>query len=252
MLLTVDIGNSNIVFEFMDEYESVSVHRIETIKEKPAAAYAEDIKQILSEASREAIEAVLVSSVVADVCKSIKEAFALLGFENVLVAGENLKPRLEIKIDNPAEMGMDMVVGDIEAKRIAGSPVIVIDMGTATTISAVDESGACIGCSIIPGVRTALKALLAGTGLMSQLRMDRPEKFIGTNTEEALLSGSIYGSAAMLDGMIERMESEMACTARLVCSGGIAPFITPYCKRKDIIFVPNLIARGLVTIYKEK
>ncbi len=252
MLLTVDIGNSNIVFEFMNDYVSLAEFRIEADREKSAELYADDIKIVLDDAKDNGlvIEAILVSSVVAVITEKIKKAFDILGCDNIYYAGENMIPDLVELIDHPGELGMDMVLGDIEAKHVAGYPCIVIDMGTATTINAINADGACIGCSILAGARTALKALLAGTDLAANLKMDAANRYIGKNTEEALLSGCIYGSATMLDGMIERMEEEMGCKAAVVATGGVMQFIIPHCRHQNIIYVPNLISRGLVTVYK--
>jgi len=253
MYIGIDVGNSNIVIGFIDGSYVVKTYRLKTETAKNSDEYKQDFYGMFRESgySMNDIEAILICSVVKDVTPILKQSFESIGFKNIQIVGDNLTHNLEIKIDNPKELGMDMVVGNIYAKKLVEEgPIIIIDMGTATTISAVDGNGACIGCSIIPGVSTSMKALLGKTSLMDSWKLTDPKNVIGTNTMDSLMSGAVYGSAAMLDGMIERMEAQLESKASIVATGGVSKYIIPFCKRQDIIYEPDLILKGLVVIYE--
>jgi len=254
MYIGIDVGNSNIVIGFLDGTHVVKTYRLKTESAKNSDGYKHDFYSVFKESgyTMNDIEAILICSVVNELTPILRQSLESMGFKNIKIIGDNLSHNLEIIIDNPKELGMDMVVGNIYAKTLVEKgPIIVIDMGTATTISAIDKNGACIGCSIIPGVSTAMKALLGKTSLMETWKLSDPNKVIGTNTMDSLMSGAVYGSAAMLDGMIDRMEQQLESKASIVATGGVSKYIIPFCKREDIIYEPDLILKGLVIIYEE-
>ena len=252
MILAVDIGNSNIVIGGMEGQEILFEARLRTDATKTSDEYCIDLKMILEvyEASPKAIEGAIISSVVPQVLNSIKTAIMKLIHKEPLVVGPGLKTGLNIKIDNPAQTGADLVVGCVAALREHKPPMIVIDMGTATTMIALDETGAFIGGCIAPGVKISMDALTGRTALLPGLQLDQPKKAIGRNTIDCMRSGIMMGSACMLDGMVQRMEEELGAKATVVVTGGIARFVTPMC-RTPMIYDKDLLLKGLATLYRE-
>ena len=252
MILAVDIGNSNIVIGGMEGQEILFEARLRTDATKTSDEYCIDLKMILEvyEASPRDIEGAIISSVVPQVLNSIKTAIVKLIHKEPLVVGPGLKTGLNIKIDNPAQTGADLVVGCVAALREHKPPMIVIDMGTATTMIALDETGAFIGGCIAPGVKISMDALTGRTALLPGLQLDQPKKAIGRNTIDCMRSGIMLGSACMLDGMVQRMEEELGAKATVVATGGIARFVTPMC-RTPMIYDKDLLLKGLATLYRE-
>ena len=167
-----------------------------------------------------------------------------------LVVGPGIKTGLDIRLENPGQTGADLVVADVAALREHKPPLIVIDMGTATTMSVLDASGAHIGGCIIPGVRISMDALTDKTALLPGLQLDQPKRAIGRNTIDAMRSGIMMGTACMLDGMVERMEAELEMKTTVVITGGIAKFIAPLCKT-PMIYDKDLLVKGLATLYRD-
>ena len=252
MILAVDIGNSNIVIGGMEGQEILFEARLRTDATKTSDEYCIDLKMILEvyEASPRDMEGAIISSVVPQVLNSIKTAIVKLIHKEPLVVGPGLKTGLNIKIDNPAQTGADLVVGCVAALREHKPPMIVIDMGTATTMIALDETGAFIGGCIAPGVKISMDALTGRTALLPGLQLDQPKKAIGRNTIDCMRSGIMLGSACMLDGMVQRMEEELGAKATVVVTGGIARFVTPMC-RTPMIYDKDLLLKGLATLYRE-
>ena len=252
MILAVDIGNSNIVIGGVEGDDILFEARLRTDPTKTSDEYCIDLKMILEvyEADPKAVEGAIISSVVPQVLNSIKTALKKLTRKDALVVGPGLKTGLNIKIENPAQTGADLVVGCVAALRQHKPPMIVIDMGTATTMIALDETGAFIGGCIAPGVKISMDALTGRTALLPGLQLDQPKKAIGRNTIDCMRSGIMLGSACMLDGMVQRMEEELGSKATVVITGGIAKFVIPMC-RTPMIYDKDLLLKGLVTLYRE-
>ena len=252
MILAVDIGNSNIVIGGIDGDEIRFEARLRTDPTKTSDEYCIDLKMILDvyEVSTAQVEGMIVASVVPQVLNSVKTALKKLTGKNALVVGPGLKTGLNIKIENPAQTGADLVVGCVAALREHKPPLIVIDMGTATTMIVLDETGALIGGCICPGVKISLDALTDRTALLPGLQLDQPKKAIGRNTIDCMRSGIMMGNASMLDGMIQRMEEELGQKTTVVITGGIAKFIEPLCKT-EMIYDKDLLLKGLATLYRE-
>ena len=166
------------------------------------------------------------------------------------MVGPGLKTGLNIKIENPAQTGADLVVGCVAALREHKPPMIVIDMGTATTMIVLDETGALIGGSIHPGVKISMDALTDRTALLPGLQLDQPKRAIGRNTIDCMRSGLMLGNACMLDGMVERMDAELGSKTTVVVTGGIAKFIVPMCKT-PMIYDKDLLLKGLAALYRD-
>ena len=231
MILTVDIGNSNIVLGGVRDKEIVFEARLRTEPTKTSDQYCVDLK-ILMEVygvSNTDIEGTIIASVVPQVLNSMRTAIQKLTGKVPLVVGPGLKTGLNILLENPGQTGADLVVADVAALREHKPPLIIIDMGTATTMSVLDKNGAHIGGCIIPGVKISMDALTDRTALLPGLQLDQPKKAIGRSTIDAMRSGIMMGTACMLDGMVERMEAELGSKTTVIVTGGIAKFIVPMC-----------------------
>lgn len=252
MILAVDIGNSNIVFGGVEGDDILFEARIRTEATKTSDEYCVDLKIILDvyHVGTESIEGVIISSVVPQVLNSIRTALIKLTGKTPLVVGPGLKTGLNIKIENPAQTGADLVVGCVAALRQYQPPLIVVDMGTATTMVVLDAQGALIGGSISPGVKISMDALTERTALLPGLQLDQPKRAIGRNTIDCMRSGIMLGAACMLDGMVERMESELGEKATVIVTGGIAKFVVPMCRR-EMVYDKDLLIKGLVALYRD-
>ena len=252
MILTVDIGNSNIVLGGVEGDEILFEARLRTDYTKTSDEYCIDLKMILDvhKVKPEEIEGSIIASVVPQVLNSMQTAIMKLTGKTSLVVGPGLKTGLNIKIENPAQAGADLVVGCVAALREHKPPLIVVDMGTATTMVVLDESGALIGGCIAPGVKISMDALTERTALLPGLQLDQPRKAIGRNTIDCMRSGIMMGNACMIDGMIERMEAELGQKAKVIATGGIARFILPMCKT-PIQYDKDLIVKGLAALYRD-
>jgi len=167
-----------------------------------------------------------------------------------LVVGAGVKTGLNIMIENPASLGSDIVAASVAAMQDFPLPVIVVDMGTATTITVVDKGNRFVGGAIFPGVALSMNALSSGTSLLQKVPIEAPVKCINGGTTESMQSGAVFGNAAMLDGMIDRFEQELGCEASVVATGGIAAKIVPHCKR-EIAYEEDLLLKGLGIIYNK-
>ena len=252
MILTVDIGNSNIVLGGVEGDEIVFEARLRTDATKTSDEYCVDLKSLLDvyQVEPTSVEGAIIGSVVPQVLNSFQTAIKKLTGKQSLVVGPGLKTGLNIKIENPAQTGADLVVGCAAALREHKPPLIVVDMGTATTMVVLDKTGAMIGGCICPGVKISMDALTERTALLPGLQLDQPKNAIGKNTIECMRSGIMMGNACMLDGMIARMEEELGEKATVVATGGIAKFIIPMC-HTPIIYDKDLLVKGLAALYRD-
>ena len=252
MILAIDIGNSNIVIGGVEGEKILFEARLRTDATKTSDEYCVDLLALLDVygIQRENIEGSIVASVVPQVLNSIQTAVRKLIGKAPLVVGPGLKTGLNIAIENPAQTGADLVVGSVAALRAHKAPLIVIDMGTATTIIVLNEKGALIGGAIAPGVKISLDALTDRTALLPGLQLDQPKKVIGRNTIDCMRSGIMIGNACMIDGMIDRMEQELGHKTTVVATGGIAKFVVPLCSHK-IVYDKDLLIKGLAILYRE-
>lgn len=252
MILAIDIGNSNIVIGCVEGERILFRGRVNTDRLKTSDQYCIELKTLLEiyDMALEQIEGTIISSVVPQVLNSMQTAVMKLTGRRALTVGPGLKTGLNILLDNPAQMGADLVVADVAALREHKPPLIVIDMGTATTISVLDKNGAHLGGCVCPGVQLSMDALTRNTSLLPGIQLDQPKKAIGRNTIDAMRSGIMMGTASMLDGMIDRIEEEMGYKCTIIATGGIARFIVPLC-RHEMICDRDLIIKGLAVLYRE-
>ncbi len=252
MILTIDVGNSNIVIGCVRDEEILFEARIRTDATKTSDEYCVDIKNILDiyGVDREAIEGGIIASVVPQVLNSLQTAVKKLTGKTCLVVGPGLKTGLNIRLENPSQTGADLVVGSVAALREHKPPMIIVDMGTATTMVVLDKDGALIGGCICPGVKISMDALTERTALLPGLQLDQPKKAIGRNTIDCMRSGIMMGTACMLDGMVERMEQELGYKTTVLATGGIARFVLPMCKT-PVVYDKDLLIKGLAILYRE-
>lgn len=254
MILAFDIGNTNIVLGGFDgNSDGISFFtRISTSLDKTEAEYAVLIRNILelNGISITDIEGSIVSSVVPPLINIISRAMIILSGKAPLIVGPGIKTGLNILVDDPSRLGSDLVVGAVAALDKYPRPLILLDMGTATTFSVIDREGAFRGGIIYPGVMVSFDALTERTAQLPRISFDEPDRVIGTNSIDSMQSGLIYGNAAMVDGMIERIEGELGERATVIATGGLSPKIVKHCKR-DIICDENLLLDGLRIIYEK-
>lgn len=252
MLLAIDIGNTNISLGVFDQEVLRTTARLATSKEKTADEYAVDLMNVLSLHGEDVskIEDCIISSVVPSVSASVSSAVAFLCDTVPLMVGPGVKTGLNIKIDNPAQLGADLVTGAVAALNEYTLPCIIIDMGTATTLSVLDRNGAFLGGTIGAGMRMTFNALAEGTAALPSVSITAPKSVIGKNTVDCMQSGIVLGTAAMLDGLIDRIEEELGERATVVATGGLSREVISYCKN-DIIYNENLLLDGLRLIYEK-
>ena len=252
MILTVDVGNSNIVIGGIAGNDIRFEARLRTDATKTSDEYCIDLKMLLDVygVSKEEIEGSIIASVVPQVLNSMQTAIKKLTGKAALVVGPGLKTGLNIQIENPAQTGADLVVGCVAALREHKAPMIIIDMGTATTMIVLDKNSAMVGGCIMPGVKISLDALTERTALLPGLQLDQPKKAIGRNTIDCMRSGIMMGAACMLDGMIDRMEEELGYKTTVIATGGIAKFVIPMC-RHEIVYDKDLLVKGLASLYRD-
>lgn len=253
MLLAIDIGNSNVVIGCLNKNnETIKLFRMVTDLKKTEDEYAAGIKAILdySGLDCEGFEGAIICSVVPPLTEIFRSAVEEIIGCRALVVGTGIKTGLNVMIENPSTLGSDIVAASVAAMADFPLPVIVFDMGTATTITVVDKGNKFIGGAIVPGVALSMNALSAGTSLLQKVPIEAPKKCISSTTTECMQSGAVYGNAAMLDGMIDRFEQELGCKCSLVATGGIAAKIVPHC-RHEIVYDENLLLRGLGIIYRK-
>ena len=250
MFLAIDIGNTNIVIGKYEGSKLVYSARMVTDAHKSESEYAVSIKSILSldKNNSDEISGAIISSVVPPLTKNIQNAIKTLYNVDALIVGPGIKTGINLQVDNPSQVGADLICACVGAYNKYPTPAIIIDMGTATKIMVVDEKGTFMGVSIAPGVEISLKALSGGTAQLPQISLDAPSRVIAKNTVECMKSGVVFGNASMLDGMIERIESEMGVATTHVATGGYASAIIPHCKNK-ITSDDNLVLDGLCIMY---
>ena len=250
MILAVDMGNTNIVVGCIDDEKIHFTERISTDLKKTELEYAMMIMAVLSihNISAESVDGCIISSVIPSLTHIVKSALRKVIKRNPLVVGAGIKTGLNIRIDDPATLGADLVVDSVAALNVYGAPNIVIDMGTATTMAAIDSDRAYIGGVIFPGVNVSLESLVSGTSLLPRVSYATPKKAIGSNTIDAMQSGIIFGEASKIDGMIDRFEEELNSKATVIATGGLSGVVIPNC-RHEIIIDPDLLLKGLKIIY---
>lgn len=252
MILTVDVGNANIVIGVVRNDKILFDAKLRTDITKTSDEYCIDLKMLMEvyKIQPEQIQGAIIASVVPQVLNSMQSAVRKLTGKSALVVGPGLKTGLNIQIENPSQTGADLVASAVAALQEHEAPLIIVDMSSTTTMTVLDKNGTLIGGSIGPGVKMSLDALTDRTALLPGLQLDQPKKVIGRNTTDCMRSGVMLGAACMLDGMVERMEQELGYRTTVIATGSIARFIVPMCRR-EIIYDKDLLVKGLAALYRE-
>ncbi len=252
MILAIDIGNTNIVLGCIDQDRCVFVERLSTVRTKTELEYAIDIKNVLDiyHIRRNELEGGIISSVVPQITTIVKMAVEKILKREALVVGAGIRTGLNIRIDNPAQLGSDLVVDSVAGISEYPVPLLIFDMGTANTVCVIDRNKNYIGGMIYPGIGVSLDSLTAHASQLGGISLEAPEHIVGKNTAECMKSGVLYSSAAAIDGIVDRLEEELGSDVTVVATGGLAKKIVPYCRRK-IILDDNLLLKGLAIIYRK-
>lgn len=248
MILAVDVGNTNIVLGVIENDNFITTGRLSTNIFETEEEYAMKIHSFLSIHNALDIDGAIISSVVPALIGTLKKAIKLITGVSSMVVGPGIKTGLSIKIDDPSQLGADLAVGAVAAKAKYSCPIIIFDLGTATTGTVVDKEGNFIGGFIANGVMASLNALSSKTALLPQIDLTAPKKIIGTNSIDSMKSGAVIGTAAMLDGFIDRYEEELGEKANVVITGGLSKAIAKNCKH-EVFYEENLLIDGLKIIY---
>ena len=250
MILAVDIGNTHVCVGILEGLETKQMYRLQTNTGRTDMEYAALLQQMLFLSGMKDVryDGAIISSVVPQLTGVMKSAVRLVTGCDAMVVGPGIKTGLNIRIDDPASLGADLVVGAVAALHKYEPPLVLIDMGTATTLSVIDGKGYFLGGAIMAGVNLCLNALNSGTSQLPKIDLHNPGKVIGSNTDECMKSGAVNGTACMLDGLIDRVEKELGEKVTVVGTGGLAPVIMRHCTH-DIILEDDLLLLGLGVIY---
>lgn len=251
MLLTADVGNTNIKLGIFEGDALKFKLRFSTDTVKTSDEFAVQLYTFFQiyGIRTETITASIISSVVPKITQPLREAIQTVTGVRSMVVGPGLKTGLNLQIDRPETLGADIVAGCVGACEKYGGDLIVVFMGTATVIGFVDQNRTYHGGAIAPGVGISMDALSAGGALLPAVELKAPRRAISTNTVDCMRSGIVFGTACMLDGMIDKMTAEIGKPCRVIASGGLAPEITKNC-RHEITYDENIILDGLNAIYK--
>ena len=252
MILAIDIGNTNIVLGCFDDNKIILRERISTNHTATVLEYAATIKTAFEmyNIDTKDVTGAIISSVVPAVTNTVKSAIEKFIGSKVLVIGPGIKTGLSIVIDNPSQLGSDLVVDAVAGLSEYTAPMVIIDMGTATTVSVINSKKEYIGGMIVPGLAISHDALISRTSQLSKIAFETPKKVIGSNTVDCIKSGLLYGNAGMLDGLIERINENLGEKCTVVATGGLSTVVAPLCKN-EIIVDEDLLLKGLMVIYNK-
>ena len=252
MLLAIDIGNTNLVIGCIQDDQILFQARIATDRTRTSDQYGVEIKNMLEafDVQISQITDCIISSVVPPVFNSVKTGVIKVIKKQPMVVGPGLKTGLNIHVDVPGQVGSDRIVIAVAALAEYQAPLILMDLGTATTIEVIEPENLYMGGVIFPGVKISLDALTSRAAQLPGISLDKPKTVIGKNTVDCMRSGMMYGTAAMIDGLVDRIEAELGHSCTLIATGGMAQFIAPLCKRK-IVLEKDLLLKGLNLIYKK-
>ena len=253
MILAIDCGNTHTNFGCIKEDgEIAQIFCMESNRKKTGYEYAADIDEIctLLKICAHEFQAMVLSSVVPELTGSFKEAAEILGMKECFIVNSENVSALSFSSASHEEVGPDLIVSAVAAKKLYPLPAIIIDMGTASTLTVVSKEGIFMGGVILPGVGISMNALAKETSLLPSIDVAPAKKLISLNTVDAMRSGIIYGTAGSLDGIINRFLNELGENASLLATGGLSHLICPYCKH-EIIVDENLLLKGLWEIWMD-
>jgi len=251
MLFVIDVGNTNTVLGVYQEDELIHHWRIETNRYKTEDEYGMMIGSLLKYADIrfDEFHAVIISSVVPPIMFALERMATKYFKQKPLIVGPGIKTGLNIKYDNPKEVGADRIVNAVAGIAQYGSPLIIVDFGTATTYCYIDENKNYIGGAIAPGINISTEALYTKASKLPRIELSRPSNIVGRTTVEAMQVGILYGYVGQVEGIVKRMKAQAKVEPTVIATGGLASLIS---KESDIIDVmdPYLTLKGLHLIYK--
>ena len=229
MLLCVDIGNTNIVLGLWDGGEWLSHWRIRTDRDKMPDEYAVLLKALLGGREYElgTISRVVMASVVPPLTTVFRKLFTSYVGVEPLVVGPGVRTGLRIRIDNPVELGADLVANAVAAYDRFRKACIIVDFGTATTLSAVTELGDFVGVAIALGLGVSADALASRTAQLPRVTLTPPPAAIGKNTVHSMQSGLVFGYVGLVDGLVRRIRAELGGKAQVIATGGLSSILAP-------------------------
>lgn len=253
MILTVDISNTNVVFAVMDEGKTLSTVCLLSDRQRPADEYAALVGWAFQQRGYDLkkVEGAIIASVVPSLTAPVKEAVHQVSGCSPFVIGPGVKTGLNIRLEDPTELGGDFVASAVAAIAKYKMPCVIIEIGTAIAMGILDKSGSYIGGIISPGPRVSQEALASGAALLPNVSVTPTPQVICKSTATCMQSGIVNGSAAMIDGLLDRIEEELGEKVNVVAAGDWAETVIPRCKRKDIIIDNDILMRGLWDIYKK-
>ena len=251
MILAADAGNTNIKLAVFEDDSLVMTTCLPTEIGKTPDTYSRDVLDLLHESGIEAvdIEAVVVSTVVPEVTKSFVEGIRKLSSKEPLIVGSDMKTGIEIKTDNPAELGPDRLVNASAAFHYYGGPVLVIDFGTATTYDVITERGELLGGVISPGVGICAEALWEKTARLPKISVEKPRRVMGTNTVSSMKSGVYYGYVGQIEYFVRRLREESGTDFKVIATGGLSGIFKENTSVIDV-YDPDLTLKGLNYIFR--
>lgn len=250
MVLLLDLGNTNLYIGVYHKGSLVNEYRTNSDINKSSDEYRDIIRAflLLNSIDLQDFKGAILASVIPSLTQVIARMVKKLLNVDCMIVGKSLKSGLSIRIDNPNELGTDLVADSVGAKSKYGYPLLITDMGTATKILAIDKNGNFVGCTIAPGIKVAMMALTQKSAQLMDIDLVAPDKVIGKNSPDSLNSGSIYGNIAMIEGMTKKMELELGYPCKKILTGGYSNLLKDHID-KEFIHDPTLILEGLYQIY---
>lgn len=249
MLLTIDIGNSNIVFSLSGSERKL--YRLETMPDRSAEEYLPQVAELFSreKVDLSVVDGAVLCSVVPELVPVMSRVTRELTGLTPYVISPASESGLTLAIAEADTLGADILAADAAAAAEYPLPAIIFDMGTATTVTVVDQQRRYIGGAILAGVRLGVQALFSGTAQLPSVSIQAPKQAICGTALESIQSGAVFGAAAMMDGLADRFEAELGEKCTLIATGGLAGCIVPHCRR-DFIYDESLLLRGMELIYR--
>ena len=250
MVLTADIGNTNITLGVFDGDRLAATARLSTNVSGTRDEYAAGLLSVLSlhGVAREQVDSAILSSVVPPLNTVVRDAIRFVFGVESMVVGPGIKSGINIHCEHPASVGTDLICSCVAVNALYGSPALIVDMGTATKIMVMDKKGTFTGVSIMPGVLMGLRALSDGTAQLPHVSLEGAQSLVARNTADAMRSGVIFGHASLIDGMIERFGEVLGCELPVYATGGMASYVVGHCKHA-VTVDDQLVIKGLNIIY---
>lgn len=251
MILVIDVGNTNIVLGIYEEKKLLHHWRLSTNRSATADEYGMTLNNLFQHAQIDPnrVEGVIISSVVPPLMFALEQLCLKYLKKPPLIVGPGLKTGLNIRYENPKEVGADRIVNAVAAIEMYGAPCIVVDFGTATTFDYIDEQGQYIGGAVAPGIGISTEALYQRAAKLPRIELVKPQKVIGRNTISSMQSGIIFGFAGQVDGIVDRIKQEVKADPKVIATGGLAELISSESRTIEIV-APLLTLQGLQIIYE--